>query len=116
MVLLIIKIEFKEDLLNAELSNLDGILGSIEERDGYQSHSVNVGLKEKEQLLLIVEWKNEAVVKNYLQTEEFQLLVERINKVGTKYSCELAGVLSRGRLESIKEQTSSPPILEPFYK
>ena len=116
MVLLIIKIEFKEDLLNAELTSLGGILGSIEERDGYQSHSVNVGLKEKEQLLLIVEWKNEAAVKNYLQTEEFQLLVERINKVGTKYSCELAGILSRGRIESLKEKTSSPLIVEPFHE
>ena len=55
MVLLIIKIEFKEDLLNAELSNLDGILGSIEERDGYQSHSVNVGLKEKEQFVTLIQ-------------------------------------------------------------
>lgn len=116
MVLLLIKIELKEDLLNGELISIDGLLGSIEEQDGYRTHSVSIDLKEEEQLLLIVEWNNETAAKNYLQAEEFKLLVERIKKRGTKYSCKLAGVLSRGGIEIISEQMRSPPIFEASHE
>ena len=108
MVLLLIKIEFKEDFLISELIGIKGLLGSIEDQDGYFTHSINIDLKKEEQLLLIVEWKNESAANNYLQTEEFSLLLKRIKKVGSKYSYKLAGVLSRGQIEIVKEQMTPP--------
>ena len=112
MVLQLIKIEFKKKALSDELIRLEGLLKSLEIQNGYCTHSINFNLKRAKQLLLIVEWKNEVAAKNYMKTEEFRSLVEAIKKVGTKYSCKLTGVLSRGQIDSVKEQTSSSSILE----
>lgn len=112
MVLLLIKSEFNQEILIDELIKIEGLLKSLENQDGYCTHSVNIEQKREKQLLLIVEWKNEVAAKNYLQTEECKLLVEALKKIGKKYSSYLAGVLSRGEIEIVKEQISLPPIFE----
>lgn len=115
MVLLLIKIALKGDHLSSDLNILDELLSSsFEDQTGYCTHSVNIDLKGENQLLLIVEWESEADAKNFLLTETFGLLVETIEKVGAEYSSNLAGVLSRGAIEIVREQISSPTILEAF--
>ena len=112
MVLLLINIALKEDHPNGDLKRLDELLSSLEDQAGYCTHSVNRDLKRAEQLLLIVEWENEVTAKTYLDSEAFNLLVETIEKAGEKYSSNLAGVLSRGGIEIVREQISSPPTFE----
>ena len=112
MVLLLIKIESKVAYLHDELIRIEGLLVSLENQEGYCTHSVNIDQKQEKQLLLIIEWKNEAAAENYLQTKEFKLLIETIKKVGKKYSSNLVGVLSHGEIEIVKEQISSPSIFE----
>ena len=116
MVLLLNKIELKEEFLNGELIRFNELLSSLEDQHGYCAHSVNIDLKRKEQLLLIVEWENEVAAKNYLQAEEFKLLVETTNKVGKKCSSSLAGVLSHGEIQIVCQQMRPPPVFEPSHE
>lgn len=112
MVLLLINIALKEDHLSGDLNRLDELLSSLEDQEGYCTHTVNRELKRVEQLLLIIEWENEVTATAYLDSEAFKLLVETIKKVGAHYSSILTGVLSRGEIEIVREQISSPSILE----
>ena len=112
MVLLLIKIEYKTDFLSSDLVRIDEQLSSLEDTEGYCAHSLNINLKEKEQLLLIIEWSSKQAVTNYLQTEEFKVLVRTIKKVGKKYSFNVAGILSRGEVEMVREMIIYPPIFE----
>lgn len=111
MVLLLINITPKDDHLSGDLDRLDELLSSLEDQEGYCTHTVNKDLRRVEQLLLIVEWENEVSAKTYLDSEAFKLLVEKIKKVGAHYSSCLTGVLSRGEIEIVRELISSPPIL-----
>ena len=108
MVLLLITIDLKDEYLGGALFKLDEILGSLDAQEGYCAHSVNRDLSNKAQLLLIIEWKNEAAAKRYLQEIEFKLLVETIKTIGKKYAGSLAGVLSHGGAELAEGQPVSP--------
>ncbi|MGI9537597.1 MAG: antibiotic biosynthesis monooxygenase [Desulfocapsaceae bacterium] len=108
MVLLLIKIDFKDDSLGGHLFRIDEHLDSLHVQEGYCTHSVNRHLQTQKQWMLAIEWKNEAAAKNYLQTKEFKLLEKAVEKVGAIYAVSLAGVLTRGGVDSLKEQHSSP--------
>jgi quinol monooxygenase YgiN len=108
MVLLLINIDLKDDYLGGNMIGLNEILNSIAAQEGYCGHSVNWDLKRHERLLLITEWKSEAAVERYLQTDEFKLLLETAKTVGKNYAMSLANVLSRGGFELTKEQVVSP--------
>lgn len=107
MVLLLITIDLKDDYLGGDLFKLDGILSSLDAQEGYRAHSVNRDLRNQAQLLLIAEWKSEAAVERYMQTDEFKLLIQTIKMVGKKYAVSFVNVLSSGGLELPKERIVS---------
>lgn len=112
MVLLLIEIALTKDHLEEDLNWLDELLNSVEYQAGYCCHSVSRDLRRWEQLMLVVEWKNEVDATNYLNTEAFRLLKEAMEKVGENFSASVVGVLSRGEIETAKTQASAPSIFE----
>jgi quinol monooxygenase YgiN len=103
MILLLFTIDLKSDCQSNGVAGLDEILSSIVTQEGCCGHSINRGLKGNRGLLLVTEWNDEAAAERHMQTDEFKLLVQSVEKVGKTNVMSVANVLSRGGFELIEE-------------
>ncbi len=108
MILLVFTIDLKSGCQNNEVAGLEEILSSIVTQEDCCGHSISQDIEGNGGLLLVTEWNSEAAAERHMQTDEFKLLIQSVEKVGKTNAMSVANVLSRGGLELIEEQIASP--------
>ncbi len=103
MILLLFTVDLKSDCQSNDVADLDEILSEIVTQEGCYGHSISQGIKGNGGLLLVTEWDSETAAERYMQTDEFKLLVQSVEKVGKTNVLSVANVLSRGGFELIEE-------------
>lgn len=103
MILLLFTIDLKSDCQSNGVAGLDEVLNSIVTQEGCCGHSISLGIKGNGGLLLVTKWNDEAAAERHMQTDEFKLLIQSVEKVGKTNAISVANVLSRGGFELIEE-------------
>jgi quinol monooxygenase YgiN len=107
MILLVFTIDLKSGCQSNEVAGLEEILSSIVTQEDCCGHSISQDIKGNGGLLLVTEWNSEAALEKHMQTDQFKLLTQTVEKVGKANAMSVANVLSRGGLELIEEQIVS---------